>query len=162
LTDVRDMGRALATVATQGSSWGRVWHALSNDPRTQAEAVNDVLASVGAKRVTVKAMPNALLTLAAPFVPILRELRETLYQFTSPYLMDSSAITAAFGPTPWDEVCRQYRRLVEGICGVGSRQQVARPAPSLKLRPDVQAPRQHRHLISCLGERRQSPYLGSS
>jgi nucleoside-diphosphate-sugar epimerase len=108
-TDVRDMGRALATVATQESSWGRVWHAPSNAPRTQAEAVNDVLASVGAKPVTVKAMPNALLTLAAPFVPIVRELRETLYQFTSPYLMDSSAITAAFGlaPTPWDEVCRR-------------------------------------------------------
>jgi len=75
-TDVRDMGRALATVATEESSWGRVWHAPSNAPRTQAEAVNDVLASVGAKAVTVRAMPNALLTLAAPFVPILRELRE--------------------------------------------------------------------------------------
>jgi nucleoside-diphosphate-sugar epimerase len=107
-TDVRDMGRALATVATEESAWGRVWHAPSNAPRTQAEAVNDVLASVGAKPVTVKAMPNALLTLAAPFVPIVRELRETLYQFTSPYLMDSSAITEAFGlePTPWDAVCR--------------------------------------------------------
>ena len=108
-TDVRDMGRALATVATEESSWGRVWHAPSNAPRTQAEAVNDVLASVGAKPVTVKAVPNALLALASPFVPILRELRETLYQFTSPYVMDSSAITEAFGlePTPWDEVCRR-------------------------------------------------------
>jgi nucleoside-diphosphate-sugar epimerase len=108
-TDVRDMGRALATVATEESSWGRVWHAPSNDPRTQAEAVNDVLASVGAKPVTVKAMPNALLTLAAPFVPILRELRETLYQFNSPYILDSSAISEAFGlePTSWDEVCRR-------------------------------------------------------
>ena len=108
-TDVRDMGRALATIATEESSWGRVWHAPSNAPRTQAEAVNDVLASVGAKPVTVKAMPNALLALASPFVPILRELRETLYQFTSPYVLDSSAITEAFGlePTPWDEVCRR-------------------------------------------------------
>ena len=108
-TDVRDMGRALATVATEESAWGRVWHAPSNPPRTQAEAVNDVLASVGAKPVTVRAMPNVLLTIAAPFVPILRELRETLYQFTSPYVMDSSAMTAAFGlePAPWDEVCRR-------------------------------------------------------
>jgi nucleoside-diphosphate-sugar epimerase len=111
-TDVRDMGRALATVATEESAWGRVWHAPSNPPRTQAEAVNDVLASVGAKPVTVKAMPSALLTVAAPFVPILRELRETLYQFTSPYVMDSSAITAAFGlePTSWDEICRRTAR----------------------------------------------------
>lgn len=111
-TDVRDMGRTLATVATQESAWGRVWHAPSNAPRTQAEAVNDVLASVGAKPVTVKAMPNALLTVAARFVPVVRELRETLYQFTSPYVMDSSAITAAFGlePTSWDETCRRTAR----------------------------------------------------
>jgi nucleoside-diphosphate-sugar epimerase len=111
-TDVRDMGRALATVATEASAWGRVWHAPSNAPRTQAEAVNDVLASVGAKSVMVRAMPNALLTVAAPFVPVVRELRETLYQFTSPYVMDSSAIRGAFGlePTPWDEVCRRTAR----------------------------------------------------
>ena len=108
-TDVRDMGRALATVATEESSWGRVWHAPSNAPRTQREAVNDVLANVGAKPVTVKATPGVLLALATPFVPILRELRETLYQFTSPYILDSTAITEAFGiePTPWDEVCRR-------------------------------------------------------
>ena len=108
-TDVRDMGRALATVATEESSWGRVWHAPSNAPRTQAEAVNDVLASVGAKPVTVRRCPTPCSTLAAPFVPIVRELRETLYQFTSPYVLDSSAITEAFGlePAPWDEVCRR-------------------------------------------------------
>ncbi len=108
-TDVGDMGRALATVATEDSSWGRVWHAPSNPPRTQRDAVNDVLASVGAKPVTVRGTPRAVLALATPFVPILRELRETLYQFTSPYILDSSAITEAFGlePTPWDTVCRR-------------------------------------------------------
>ncbi|MBA3801090.1 MAG: NAD-dependent epimerase/dehydratase family protein [Geodermatophilaceae bacterium] len=108
-TDVRDMGRALATVATEESAWGKVWHAPSNAPRTQAEAVNDVLASVGVKPVSVKAMPALLFTVVSPFVPILRELKETDYQFTRPYVMDSSAITAAFGlePSPWDDICRR-------------------------------------------------------
>jgi nucleoside-diphosphate-sugar epimerase len=108
-TDVRDMGRALALVATQESAWGRIWHAPSNPPRTQAEAVNDVLAAVGSKPVKVRALPGAALTLLAPFQPVLGELRETLYQFTAPYVMESSAITAAYGlePSPWDEVCRR-------------------------------------------------------
>jgi nucleoside-diphosphate-sugar epimerase len=107
-TDVRDMGRALALVSTEESAWGRVWHAASNAPRSQAEAVNDVLASVGAKPVKVKGMPRSLLTVVSPFVPVVRELRETLYQFMAPYVMDSTAITSAYGlePTPWDEVCR--------------------------------------------------------
>ena len=42
--------------------------------------------------------------------PLVRvKLRETEYQFTRPYVMDSSAITAELGlaPSPWDEVCRR-------------------------------------------------------
>jgi hypothetical protein len=35
-------------------------------------------------------------------------MRETVYQFQRPYVLDSSAITRELGlePTPWDEVCR--------------------------------------------------------
>lgn len=108
-TDVRDMGRALVATAGTGSALGRIWHAPSNPPRTQAEAVNDVLASVGRAAVTVKAYPSAMLRVAGLFDGQLRELRETEYQFTRPYVMDSSAITAELGltATPWDEVCRR-------------------------------------------------------
>jgi hypothetical protein len=50
-----------------------------------------------------------VLRAAGLFDSQLRELRETEYQFTRPYVMDSSAITDALGlePTPWDEVCRR-------------------------------------------------------
>jgi nucleoside-diphosphate-sugar epimerase len=108
-TDVVDMGRALVAVAEGESTLGRVWHAPSNPPRTQAEAVNDVLASVGKRPVTVRAYPRLALRAAGMFDGQLRELRETEYQFTRPYVMDSSAITAELGlaPTPWDEVCRR-------------------------------------------------------
>jgi nucleoside-diphosphate-sugar epimerase len=108
-TDVHDMGRALVAVAETESAHGRVWHAPSNAPRTQAEAVNDVLASVGKRPVTVKAYPRLALRAAGMFDGQLRELRETEYQFTRPYVMDSAAITAELGlePTPWEEVCRR-------------------------------------------------------
>ena len=108
-TDVVDMGRALVAVAGAESAHGRVWHAPSNPPRTQAEAVNDVLASVGRAPVRVRAFPPLVLRAAGLLDGQLRELRETEYQFTRPYVMDSSAITAELGlaPTPWDEVCRR-------------------------------------------------------
>jgi nucleoside-diphosphate-sugar epimerase len=108
-TDVHDMGRALVAVADTESAWGRVWHAPSNAPRTQGEAVNDILASVGKPPVTVKAYPRAVIWTAGLFDPQMKELRETEYQFTRPYVMDSSAITAELGlaSTPWDEVCRR-------------------------------------------------------
>ena len=108
-TDVHDMGRALVATAVTESALGRVWHAPSNPPRTQAEAVNDVLHSVGRPAVRVAAYPRAVLWAGGLVDAQLRELRETEYQFARPYVMDSSAITAELGlePTPWDEVCRR-------------------------------------------------------
>jgi nucleoside-diphosphate-sugar epimerase len=108
-TDVRDMGRALVAAAESDQALGRVWHAPSNPPRTQAEAVNDVLASVGRRSVRVSAYPRWLIRGFGLVNAQMRELQETEYQFTRPYVMDSSAITAQLGltPTPWDEVCRR-------------------------------------------------------
>lgn len=108
-TDVLDMGRALVTVAEREDAWGRVWHAPSNPPRTQAQAIADVCRSVGRAPVPVAALPRAVLTVGGRFVPLLRELGETLYQFESPYVLDSAAITRELGleATPWDEVCRR-------------------------------------------------------
>lgn len=107
-TDVRDMGRALATVAQRPETWGRVWHAPTNPPRTQAEAVADVCRAAGREPVRVKGFPRAVLGLGGRVVPLLRELRETEYQFQRPYVLDSTAITSELGlePTPWEEVCR--------------------------------------------------------
>jgi hypothetical protein len=53
-------------------------------------------------------MPHVLLSVGGAVVPVLRELRETEYQFTRPYVLDSSEIEERLGqaPTPWDEVCR--------------------------------------------------------
>lgn len=107
-TDVRDMGRALAAVAQAPRAWGRVWHAPTNSPRTQAEAIADVCRAAGRQPVTVKGFPRWVLGLGGVVVPVLRELRETEYQFTRPYVLDSAAITRELGlePTPWAEVCR--------------------------------------------------------
>jgi len=115
-TDVRDMGRALAAVAQAPRTWGRVWHAPTNAPRTQAETVADVCRAAGREPVTVRVWPKALLSVGGRFVPLLREMRETVYQFERPYVLDSSAITRELGlePTPWSEVCRATALGVDG------------------------------------------------
>jgi nucleoside-diphosphate-sugar epimerase len=107
-TDVRDMARALVRVAGEPSAWGRVWHAPTNPAKTQTEVLQDVAASVGRTIGKVRSMPHALLSVGGMVVPVLRELRETEYQFTAPYLLDSSDIQEQLGlaPTPWEDVCR--------------------------------------------------------
>ncbi len=106
-TDVQDMARALVTVASREDAWGRIWHAPTNPPRTQQDAVADVCRAAGRRPVQVRAYPKAMLAVGGLAVPMLRELRETAYQFERPYVLDSTAITRdlAVAPTPWDEVC---------------------------------------------------------
>ena len=107
-TDVRDMGRALAAVAQAPQTWGRVWHAPTNAPVTQAQALADVCRAAGREPGRVKAYPQGTMALGGLFVPAMRELRETEYQFQRPYVLDSRAIERELGlaPTPWAEVCR--------------------------------------------------------
>jgi nucleoside-diphosphate-sugar epimerase len=107
-TDVRDMARALVLVAGEPSAWGRVWHAPTNAPRTQADVIADVCHAVGREPGKVKPMPGFVLGVLGAVVPVLKELRETEYQFERPYVLDSSDIEERFGltPTPWAEVCR--------------------------------------------------------
>jgi nucleoside-diphosphate-sugar epimerase len=101
-----DVARMLVVAGTDPRAWGRAWHAPSNDPRSQREAVEDLALASGSGRVRVGTVPSVLLRGIGLVSPMMRELRETEYQFRDAFVMDSSAAQAAFGlkPTPWDEV----------------------------------------------------------
>ncbi len=60
--------------------------------------LQDVAASVGRTIGKVKSMPHVLLSVGGAVVPLLRELRETEYQFTAPYVLDSSDIEETLRP----------------------------------------------------------------
>jgi len=108
-TDVADAARALAVAAHDERAWGKVWHAPTNPPRTQAEAITDILASVGKPPVRVRAIPTWVLGTLGVVWPLGRELRELSYQRTRPYVLDDAASRRQLGfqPTGWDEVCRR-------------------------------------------------------
>ncbi len=112
-TDVADMARTLVAVADRPDSWGRVWHAPTNAPRTQREALTDVLAAGGYAPVAVRSIPMPVLRGLSLVVPFIREMAELSYMWTRPYVLDSRRTETELGlaPTPWDEVCR---RTVEG------------------------------------------------
>lgn len=111
-TDVRDVARTLVAAADDAGAHGRIWHVPSNAPRTQRQALTDVLASAGKPPVTVRELRGVRLAGLATVVPMLRELRELRYQFERPYVLDDSAARERFGiePTPWHEVCRRTAR----------------------------------------------------
>jgi nucleoside-diphosphate-sugar epimerase len=107
---------AMAVLAgTDSRAWGRVWHVPSAEPRTQRRAVDDLARAAGVKPVPVRVVPGAVLYGLGVASPLMRELRETQYQFREDFVMDSAAARQAFclDPTPWDRVLdavlRSYR-----------------------------------------------------
>lgn len=108
-TDVGDMARALAAVAGREDTWGQVWHAPSNEPRTQQQGLTDVLAADGLPPVPVRGIPDPVLAGLGFFAPLIRQLREMSYMFQRPYVMSSTHTQEVLGltPTPWAQVCHR-------------------------------------------------------
>jgi nucleoside-diphosphate-sugar epimerase len=101
-----DVAGMLVVAGADPDAWGRAWHVPSNEPRTQREVISDLGAAAGTGPVRVAAVPSAVLAGMGLVWPLMRELRETEYQFRDDFVMDSSAAQAAFGlkPTPWEEI----------------------------------------------------------
>lgn len=93
---------------TDSGAWGRVWHVPSTEPRTQQQAVDDLARAADVKQVPVRTVPGVVLYGLGVVSPLMRELRETEYQFSEDFVMDSTAARQAFGidPTPWDDVLK--------------------------------------------------------
>ena len=101
-----DVARMLVTAGTDPSAWGRAWHVPSNEPRSQREAVDDLARAAEVGQVRVREIPSVVLRGMGLVWPLMRELRETEYQFRDDFVMDSSAAQATFGlkPAPWEEI----------------------------------------------------------
>ncbi|ROP64832.1 NAD-dependent epimerase/dehydratase family protein [Curtobacterium sp. ZW137] len=117
-TDVLDVARTLVAAADDESAHGRLWNVPSNPPRSQVEALTDVLAAAGKPPVTVRRLPGGALRALGLVSPMMREIADMRYQWTAPYVLDDTAARAHFGiePTPWDEVCR---RTAAGVAASG-------------------------------------------
>jgi nucleoside-diphosphate-sugar epimerase len=101
-----DVARTLVVAGTDPRAWGRAWHVPSNEPRSQRAVIGDFARAAGVGEVRVRTLPPALMHGMGLVWPLLRELRETEYQFRDDFVMDSSAAQATFGlkPTPWEEI----------------------------------------------------------
>jgi nucleoside-diphosphate-sugar epimerase len=106
-----DIARGLLVLADRREADGQVWHLPAGEPLT-AQQFFDMVAEAAGRPVPVQASvaSPALLAVAGVFTPLLREMRETAYQFRAPFVIDSSKFDAAFGrlePTPHRDAVEQ-------------------------------------------------------
>ena len=108
-TAMGDVARTLAVLATDERAWGRAWHVPSAPPVTQREAVEGLCRAAGVPPVKVSAVPHLAIRAAGLVMPMMRELEEVRYQFTRPFVLDSSDATRTFGlePTPLETTWAQ-------------------------------------------------------
>jgi len=101
-TTIADAARALVTAATDARAWGKAWLTPTNPPLTVRELAARFASAVGAPAPKLSTIPYPVLWATGLFVPLVRELRTTRYQFVSPFVVDSSAMEKTFGLAPMD------------------------------------------------------------
>jgi nucleoside-diphosphate-sugar epimerase len=96
LTFTPDIGEALAIIGTDPRARGHVWHVPTAPALTGREYIELAAKAPGRAKV----MGAAMLAIGGVFLSSARETREMAYQYTAPYLFDSTAFESAFGTLP--------------------------------------------------------------
>ncbi len=94
-----DLARGLLVLAERDEADGQVWHLPAAKALT-AQHFFDLIANVAGRPTPARAqtVPQPMLWLLGLFSPLMRELRETQYQFRAPFVSDSSKFESAFSP----------------------------------------------------------------
>ena len=92
-----DMARGLVTLGTEEGADGQVWHLPAGPAVTGREFLTAVCDAADAPH-RISAVSPMMLRIAGIFSPMVREIEETTYQWTGPWIVDSSKFRSAFGP----------------------------------------------------------------
>jgi nucleoside-diphosphate-sugar epimerase len=100
---VPDIAAGLATLGSRADAEGRAWHLPNPETLTTRGFIERIYAETG-HPARVSAMPRFMVNLVGLFNPLVRELKEVLFEFEEPFVVDSTAFEAAFGQaaTPLD------------------------------------------------------------
>jgi nucleoside-diphosphate-sugar epimerase len=108
-TYVPDLARAMIRAAQTPALWGQVLHAPTGAAPTQRELATAICVAGGVEGPRLSAVPAWVLKAAGLVHGESRELAETSYQFTAPFVMDSSHSEQLLGlsPTPLDVAAKE-------------------------------------------------------
>ena len=107
-TYIEDFAAGLATLGEREEALGHVWHLPTAQTITTRQFMQMVSQEAGMP-IKLRVAPRPLISVMALFNPIMREIKEMLYEFEEPFVLDHSKFEQAFGssPTPHAEAIRQ-------------------------------------------------------
>lgn len=92
-----DVARTLIALAGDERAWGRAWHVPSATPMTAIELVERLAKVADLPAPKLSQYPEIMVRAAGLFDPFVREFAEMRYQFTRPFVLDSTRTTEMFG-----------------------------------------------------------------
>ncbi|WP_084965060.1 NAD-dependent epimerase/dehydratase family protein [Thermoactinospora rubra] len=108
-TYLPDVADALIAAATTERAWGRAWHVPTAEPLTFREMGARMAATLGLPEPRMATLPWPAVRAIGLVSPMIGELRHVRYQFTRPFVLDSTASQEVLGlrPTPMDVALRR-------------------------------------------------------
>ena len=95
---ISDIAAGLATLGTDDRADGRAWH-LPNAETVATREFIDRIADAAGTDGGVSPMPGFLVNVLALFNGNVREIKEVLFEFQEPFIVDSSKFESTFGQT---------------------------------------------------------------
>ena len=110
-----DAAKATALLGNTPDAYGQVWHLPTESrPVTGKEMITMIASEMGAEP-KISLLPKFMLLPLGLFIPIMKEMREMIYQYDRDYFFDSSKFTRRFNikATPYEEgvktTCQAYK-----------------------------------------------------
>lgn len=107
-TYIRDFARGLVTLSEHEQAFGRAWHVASAPTITTRQFADLVGQEIG-QPVKLRAAGPLMMAVVGLFSPGAREMKDMMYEFAEPFVVDDRDYRAAFGNgvTPHEEAIRE-------------------------------------------------------
>lgn len=116
-TYIDDFAKAVVTLGTRDEALGKVWHTPNAEAQSTRQMLEMIFEEAG-QTPNYRTAPGYILTGMGIFNPVIRELKEMVYQFEIPFIVDSSRYDRTFGdvtPTPQHEGIVQTVAWYKGV-----------------------------------------------
>jgi nucleoside-diphosphate-sugar epimerase len=96
-TYIEDFGRALVILGEREEALGQAWHVPNDQPAISSRQFLRLVYDEIGLPLKVSSANRLMLTLAAPVLPMAREILEMMYEFEKPYVVESGRFERTFG-----------------------------------------------------------------
>lgn len=94
-TYVKDFAKALVTLSEHDEALGKVWHVPNATTLTTRQLVTLVSQHLGSE-IKIRSVNRFILSILGLFNPMMREMKEMLYEFEEPFIVDHSLFSNSF------------------------------------------------------------------